>query len=497
MDLLKNPFHILGATTRDNRHSIMELAEERSLLSDADECMEARSILITPRRRISAEVAWLPGTDPPLSDVVLRHLDSPNQNLLNITGLTHITRANLLTSGFSRLSNLPSSNIVEWIFTIAQASETINSETVCAILNGDRRASGFPEITDQSAIDDEIRNQKRYYSQTITSILENLSVNARARVMTLLLETSTSNGRYQCPILIRDLIPAYELGVQDSLEQNKQIIEAQDERLRAMADARNPDTTLAPIVDQLLKSVKAWDTLAQPIQLSRQSTGQRHDVSFEMARRFRQLAADLFIEYRRPDFSRKILNTLKDLFSEVPEIVEQIVEDSNALEEQARLVESMEQFENINAQVEQLETASDARQSDYTLSPMVNQLIQTVKTWNTSTQPVEANEAVAFAVRSIALHLWNEHQKLDFAIQITNMLVEVFVSSNGVGVEVATRLTEDKATLIKIDTQRRLIDAERRRETTQRPTDNSCLFKIIVYGIIFGILALIGALSGC
>ena len=66
MDLLKNPFHILGATTQDHRHRIIELAEERSLLGDANECEESRSILITPSRRISAEVAWLPGVDPTL-----------------------------------------------------------------------------------------------------------------------------------------------------------------------------------------------------------------------------------------------------------------------------------------------------------------------------------------------------------------------------------------------------------------------------------------------
>ena len=147
MDILKNPFHILGATTRDNRHRIIELAEERSLLSDADECMAAQGILIHPLKRISAEVAWLPGVDLSTSDEVLKRLDSPNQNLLNITGLTHIARANLLVSGLSRLPNLPTSNIVEWILAIAQASEAINSETVCAILNEDRRASGFPEIS--------------------------------------------------------------------------------------------------------------------------------------------------------------------------------------------------------------------------------------------------------------------------------------------------------------------------------------------------------------
>ena len=213
---------------------------------------------------------------------------------------------------------------------------------------------------------------------------------------------------------------------QDSLEQNKRIIEAQDEKLRAIADAQNPDTTLAPIVDQILECLKEWDTLAQPIQLSQRSTGQRHDASFEMVGRFNNLAAALFVEYRKPDFSRKILNTLKDVFSEVPEIAEQIVDILRELETQAHLVKSVEKFEEINAQVEKLKNASDAKQSDYALTPMVNRLIQTVNTWNIAAQPAEANEAVVLVVRGIALHLWNEHQKSDFSKKILNALKNIF-----------------------------------------------------------------------
>ena len=448
MDLLKNPFHILGATTRDNRHSIIELAEEQSLLSDADACMEAQSILITPRRRISAEVAWLPGVDPSFYGLLFRYLESPDEALPNIT-MAPIASANLRATKLSRHPGLSSSDIVEWILTIAQVSETINSETVCPVLNGDRRVSSFPEITDMSTLDDAIRNQKHYYSQTATSVLENRSVDVRARVMTSLLETTTSNGRYQCPTLIKDLMPAYQRSVQGSLEQHERILEAQDAQLRTMADAQHPDTTLSAIVDQLLESLQEWDTLVQPIQLSRQSTGQRQDASSEMARRFRQLAADLFGEYRRPDFSRRILNTLREVFSEVPEIVEQIdddLEDLRELEEQTRLVEIMERFEEINTQAERLREASDARQSDDILSPLVNQLIQSVRSWDT-TQSVDANSGVAFTIREIALHLCNEHQQLDFAIQITNALIDVFNASS-VGAEVVTRLTEDRTTLV-------------------------------------------------
>ena len=106
---------------------------------------------------------------------------------------------------------------MEWILTIAQASEAINSETVCATLNEDRRVSGFPEITNLSTIDDEIQKQKNYYSQVLTSTLKNLAITERASVLTQAVEWSTGNGTSRCPILIEDLILSYELGAQDSL----------------------------------------------------------------------------------------------------------------------------------------------------------------------------------------------------------------------------------------------------------------------------------------
>ena len=56
-----------------------------------------------------------------------------------------------------------------------------------------------------------------------------------------------------------------------------------------MVDAKNPDTTLQPIVNQLIQTVKEWDTIAQPIQLSKRSRGERHTVSFEIAWRVRDI----------------------------------------------------------------------------------------------------------------------------------------------------------------------------------------------------------------
>ena len=56
MDLLNNPFRILGASLRDNRQKILELADDMSLVNDADLCMEARAELTNPRKRLKAEM---------------------------------------------------------------------------------------------------------------------------------------------------------------------------------------------------------------------------------------------------------------------------------------------------------------------------------------------------------------------------------------------------------------------------------------------------------
>ena len=489
MDLLKNPFHILGATTRDNKRRLIELAEERSLKSDADECMSARTILTHPRNRISAEIAWLPGIDPERTDEILKRLETPDQNLHGNTGLTHIACANFLVSGLSRLANLASSNVVEWILAIARASEAINSEAVRATLNEDRSASGFPQIPDLSTIDDEIRKQKNYYRQVITSVLENLSVTERARALTHAVESSIGNDKTRCPILIEDLVNSYELGVQDFLKKKQKIIEDQDENLRAMVDAKNPDTALQPIVDQLIQVVKDWDTIAQPIQLSKRSRGERHIASLEIAGRVRKLAVDLLRKYNKIDFSQQIINMLKEVFAEVPEVDELITADSRRLRD-------FQKFNDIYIQVEKLMEASDAKKPDYTLASMVNQLIQTVKTWNVYTQPVETNDDVALLVRNIALHLWNEQQKRDVARRIASTLFDVFVGIEViagqlyVSVEIAKQLAADTLRLDQIEKDRK----------HQNPPeeggclDTGCLLQIV----IFGILGLIGALlQGC
>lgn len=175
MDLLQNPFYILNASPRDNRRRIMELADERSLLLDSSECMEARSELTNPRKRLSAEIAWLPGIGPKRVEKVLSLLESSPADLLAVDNLSSIARANLLAAGLARLSDLNADDVAEWILEISWAFEDLDADELNVIINEERVVSGFPEVSDISAVEAEIQERRRHYRQVIKSALDNLS----------------------------------------------------------------------------------------------------------------------------------------------------------------------------------------------------------------------------------------------------------------------------------------------------------------------------------
>ena len=169
MDLLQNPFYILNASPRDNRRRIVELADERSLLFDSSECMGACSELTNPRKRLSAEVAWLPGIGPKRVGEVLSLLEFSPMDLLVVDKLSSIARANLLAAGLERLHDHSADDVAKWILEIAWTFEGVDPGELGMIINEDRIVSGFPEVLDTSVVEAEIQERRRYYCQVIKS----------------------------------------------------------------------------------------------------------------------------------------------------------------------------------------------------------------------------------------------------------------------------------------------------------------------------------------
>ena len=283
MDLLQNPFHILNATPRDNRARIIELSQERSLLPDSGDCMQACSDLTNPRKRLAMEVAWLPGLGPKSASDTLAMLENSQSDLLHMDRLTSAARANLLAAGLTRLTDSPPDEVATWILELARALEDIDPENLCAIINEERTVSGFAEVTDLNMVEAEIQERRRYYRQVIKSALDSLPSRELVGAVTAAVESATNNGEEHGPILIHDVVDSYEVEAQAFFEKEESNIRTLVDDIRSASDAGQPDSVLAPMIDKLIYVVKNWGSVARPMQISTKSRGLDHAASYQVA----------------------------------------------------------------------------------------------------------------------------------------------------------------------------------------------------------------------
>jgi len=333
MDLLQNPFYILNVTLQDNRQRILELSEERLLLMDSEEYAQAKSDLTNPRKRVSVEIAWLPGLGLEHTAEVIALISNSVFELLSVDKILPIAKANILAAGFIRLSEPYSSEeIAEWILELAWVFEDINLEETCSVINKERTVSGFPEVSDISVVEVEIEERRRYFRQVIKLALDKLYSQDLVKVVTMVIELTTDNGSKQAPILIDDLVDAYEVEAQDFLEKEAKNVETLITKIKQAADSRKSDSVIDGIISQLFHVIKNWDIVAQPIQVSKKSRGLDHDASYNLAVLVRNLAIHLFAKHRKLNISQRLTNLLQEVFAEVTKVSDLTEEDANILQ---------------------------------------------------------------------------------------------------------------------------------------------------------------------
>ena len=446
MDLIENPFYILTAKTSDNRQQIMELADERSLSVDPSDCMRARSDLTNPKKRISAETAWLLGITPQHIEEILSLLHRSPVDLIKVEKLTSIARANLLAAGLSRLPDYNAKIVARWILNIGQIFEDITPEKIASLINKERATSGFPEVTDDSLLQEAIQERRQHYRQVISSALDRLSQEERIKAITQIVATATDDGELHSPVLIADLVDLFEVEAQTLLDQGEKKIDFLVNKLHGALRAAQPDSDLDPMVKELIQATKNWDILAQPIQVSTKSLGLEHDDSYRIAMVVRNLAIDMVTEHNKISFANQLTQMLREVFAEVEGVAE-------VVEEEAKFLDNLQKHARLAKKIASLEkkirSALKAAQPDSDLDPMVKELIQATKNWAILAQPIQvstknnASYRIAMVVRSLAVHMVNEHSKISFANQLTRMLLQVFSEIEGV----AEILTEDSKTL--------------------------------------------------
>jgi len=338
MDLLTNPFLRLGATMGDNRGRIMALAGEKSLAADeatAAAVRDAKAVLIHPKRRLKAEIGYLPGLETQLVSEMIATVQQDPITIRNLAHLPSLARANLLAAGLIRVAGrLTKDEIAQWIFALAHGHEAIAARPTVTLLNKER-AAGFPAVTDLQTVDAELRSRRQYYGQAMKQALNLLPSSLLVEVVTMAVDQATNHGNDLAPILIDDLVDGFEVEAQGFFEKETNTIRILIQRIQQAAK-REEASRMNRLVLQLENVVKNWDRVAQPIQVSVRSRGTKHDLSDHVAGEVRSLAIDLFNNHDLLDISRRLTAFQQVVFAEMDSVVERLRQDATALNEIAQ-----------------------------------------------------------------------------------------------------------------------------------------------------------------
>ena len=330
--LHRNPFGLLGATTRDDRHRIVALAEEKSLVLDSDTCEKARAHLTNLRSRISAEVAWLPGLSPERTRELLDTLPDSVDSLKSKNSLPPLAKANLLAAAFERFGpEMESSSWRAWIMMLADTVAAIDPEDVLRAINEDREVAGFPTVKSRDVIEAELSERMRCYKDAVKSALNELPSQKLVDVVTLVADTATAAGTKHAPLLVDELIDGYQADTLSYLTKEAQNIAELLERVKVAAS--RADGSISKVIDGLDGMLRKWNWVAHPIQLSMKARGRDHDQSLALAYQIRSLAVDIFNKHNDNVSAGRLTKTLGELFAHLPEFANRVQQDARTLAE--------------------------------------------------------------------------------------------------------------------------------------------------------------------
>lgn len=330
--LHRNAFWLLGATTRDDRRRIVELAESKALDHDHDTCQKARADLTSSRTRLAVELAWLPGVSPKKAALLVQQVLKDPLSVRSESGLPPLAHANLMAAAFEAVDAQDSAtDIASFIQEMAHLVDKLSVDDVLRDINEDRAVSGFPEIKAREQVDGELADRKRHFRGVIKESLDRLPPPTLVDAMTRAVDGVTAGGAQHAPELIDELVDSYEVGVQEFLHKEAENIHKLIQATRDCAKAG--EGAVKPLVDKLESVARNWDKVAQPIQLSAKARGIQHQSSNEVAFSILSLAVDLFNEHDMLPQAQRITGLLQELFSELPELAERVEQYVGALED--------------------------------------------------------------------------------------------------------------------------------------------------------------------
>ncbi len=326
-----NAFFILGASSRDSKNKLIELADEKSLELDDSLVSKARSDLTNPRTRIFQELSWFPGVSPRTISKLFQDVSSLD-DLIRLSEIdlgSKLANANLTAAIFEFIDDsYGESKFLELLTSFAENIENIDLEDELQLINEERLASGFPEISDVGQLEDAYTERLNVFKTVVMNAVDRLPYDRLIKLMADLVEQETGFGYVLAGDFIYSLVDSYEIQTKSFLEKELDSIEKLGKKVIQLVGS--PQELNASITE-LLSVLNKFYGVAKPIQISYHSKGMEHDITIAAGKAVRSVAINLYNNHNLLDQSLKITSALKSIFEDSHEFAEMVQKDEETL----------------------------------------------------------------------------------------------------------------------------------------------------------------------
>ncbi len=335
--LKNNPFYLLKVSQTDNRRKIISATEELGFFLDTDLCEWAQNELLTPSKRIAAELDWFLNTDEMQINAVRKSIEQDSK--IPEEQLNGLARLNAIIHNFVVKESNFSQDICAQVLKINQELVNLNSHMLMNDINQCRSLAGMALVT-ETEISTEIRKKRERIRAIIDDKIKTLEEEKYVELVTLFAEKYIMNDSFADSGIISDVIDQYEIWA-------KVVMETKEAEIRSLIESiKKLDIVyVAEEVKKLIALVTDWDKYAQPIQVNAAVKGIEDVNSRNLAIALRELAVYLHNEKNATDLALMITEALKVYFAELAEVLVVVSKDVDALEKMQQQKEEDEKIE--------------------------------------------------------------------------------------------------------------------------------------------------------
>ena len=471
--LEKNPFYILEVSPNDKRAEIISKAEDKAFFSESENYEEAKTRLLNPEKRISAELDWFFGiTDEKAADI---YLSIRSHQDISTEGLSGISELNATLHNFSISTYDDFFEVGYAILEIDEQYNNLDSTKLVKLINDCREQAGIHSVT-EAEIDRGIQGKRDQIRQLISEKTQNLCDNDYIEFATLIADKCIADEDYNDGVIVSDIVDQYEIKMNPVIEEASDGILSLIEKTKELSDVEE----IGENITKLICLAEKWDRYVQPLQLKAMASGVPHEVSESIGGEIRGLYLWLHNEKGFSELSLHLVEAMKSIFAELSDMSDVLESDGDALKD---IINRDKEMEPVIAAIESLKASADKIKS-YATSLNVDEFISKVKEVDirikyvdlNGEQIVKARETVYYIARDVAITLHNNKQLTEYALRIATALLSEFS-------DIAGLRNKLKIEVLKLEQQLKIQEDNRRR---QEAGERGNKFQKVVCFIVLG-----------